>query len=140
MSCNVVFVLALVTWGSVFRGAYPMHVFFCWGIPPFQKTYNSSPKRLPNCVQSLTGKLCQVSCKRLVTNILRDRKTQEIILPLQRVFGTVPCLISFSRQLPYFLMVRPLYASFLALTCLTVPCLLQLCSVRLLTRKRTYRR
>ena len=33
-----------------------------------------------------------------------------------RAPGIVPCIISFSRQLPCFLMVRPWYASFLALT------------------------
>ena len=37
-------------------------------------------------------------------------------LPRLREPGTVPCIISSSRQLPCFLMVRPWYASFLALT------------------------
>ena len=37
-------------------------------------------------------------------------------LPRLRAPGIVPCVISFSRQLPCFLMVWPQYASFLALT------------------------
>ena len=37
-------------------------------------------------------------------------------LPRLRAPGTVRCIISSSRQLPCFLMVRPWYASFLALT------------------------
>ena len=37
-------------------------------------------------------------------------------LPCLRAPGTVPCIISFSRQLPCFLMVWPQFASFLALT------------------------
>ena len=37
-------------------------------------------------------------------------------LPHLRAPGIVPCIISFSRQLPCFLMVWPQYASFLALT------------------------
>jgi len=37
-------------------------------------------------------------------------------LPRMRVPGIVPCIISFSGQLPYFLMVRLQYASFLDLT------------------------
>ena len=46
-------------------------------------------------------------------------------LPRLRAPGIVPCIISFSRQLPYFLMVWPY--SFSALTVLIVLCLLQLC-------------
>ena len=37
-------------------------------------------------------------------------------LPRLRAPGIVPCIISFSRQLPCFLMVWPQYVSFLALT------------------------
>ena len=37
-------------------------------------------------------------------------------LPRLRAPGIVPCIISFSRQLPCFLMVLPQFASFLALT------------------------
>ena len=37
-------------------------------------------------------------------------------LPRLRAPGIVPCIISFSRQLPCFFMVWPQYASFLALT------------------------
>ena len=37
-------------------------------------------------------------------------------LPRLRAPGIVPCIISFSRQLPCFLIVWPQYASFLALT------------------------
>ena len=37
-------------------------------------------------------------------------------LPRLRAPGIVPCIISFSRQLPCFLMVWPYYASFLAFT------------------------
>jgi len=37
-------------------------------------------------------------------------------LPRLRAPGIVPCIMSFSRQLPCFLMVGPQYASFLALT------------------------
>ena len=37
-------------------------------------------------------------------------------LPRLRAPGFVPCIISFSRQLPCFLMVWPQYGSFLALT------------------------
>ena len=42
-----------------------------------------------------------------------------------RAPGIVPCIMSFSRQLPCFLMVWPQYASFPGV--LTVPSLLQLC-------------
>ena len=48
-------------------------------------------------------------------------------LPRLRAPGIVPCIISFSRQLPCFLMVWPQYASSLLWRCLTVPSLLQLC-------------
>jgi len=48
-------------------------------------------------------------------------------LPCLRAPGIVPCIISFSRQLPCFLMVWPQYASFLASTvsnsCLFTPAL-----------------
>ena len=37
-------------------------------------------------------------------------------LPRLRTLGIVPCIISFSRQFPCFLMVWPEYASFLGLT------------------------
>jgi len=60
-------------------------------------------------------------------------------LPRQRAPGIVPCIISFSRQLPYFLMVWPYYANFLALTVsnssLFTPALLRTHSFSLLSMK-----
>jgi len=48
-------------------------------------------------------------------------------LPRLHAPGIVPCIISFSRQLPCFLMVWPYYASFLALTVSNSSLSTQLC-------------
>ena len=100
-----------------------------WGAVTLQKSVGwtcSVPQ--PSSIQGLATPRTYFLHLCLTSVILMDSSTESPVhvlmlsiqavrgLPRQRAPGVVPCIISFSRQLPCFLVVWPLYASFLALT------------------------